>query len=169
MKLIKTVMVILAITLTFTEVHGQEKEECLEMMISADDKAEIIFKAEEKSFPVPEIIVQGNNRRKMKIHFSEPGTYSYKIFQESGDSIYEHRAYCLTVFAELTCRDELRIYSILTLEGSDLKEEEIVFLNEDSPHTADNRHQDLGRLSSMMVISLFMAGSLMAKRKELLA
>ena len=85
MKLLRLVLTVFALILSMTSVQGKTDDEWLEMTVSSDDPSGVVFSADEKNCPLPEDLWQQGSERGYRIHFDQPGTYHYTVYQNTSD------------------------------------------------------------------------------------
>ena len=164
MKMLKVTAVILTIILSSAGVRANTDEDCLEMMIRTDDPSAVVFSPDDITNPAAVQCGYETGEEKYRIRFLQPGTYTYTIYRNNpreADSVYH-----LTVFVEARSDSTLHSYSVLTREGSDLKEERIVFLEEpiEIVDTAD-RGELSGKVLNLTVSVLTVM--IITRRKEM--
>lgn len=106
---------------------------CLDFPYEDDHTYEIKIESENDSFPVPAsdlLTISDNGTRYFEIDITEPGTFSYKVYEMAGndtDIVYDDNTYIVTVFVENAADDKL-IYSVtVNADGKDTKSETIKF------------------------------------------
>ena len=109
--------------------------DCLEIPDERDNTYAIKIESENESFPAPrsdKLEISENGKGCFKIDITEPGTYTYRIYELSGEEPeieYDRNVYIVTVFAEHGDGDELTYSISVYSEGNDRKKDAIRFRN----------------------------------------
>lgn len=119
----------------YVPVNADIAVDCLDIPEKTEHTYNIKIERENESYPAPKfdhIEISENGTGHFEIDITEPGTFTYRLFEVSGDDAeidYDKNVYIVTVFAENSTDDSL-VYSVsANILGKSSKTESIEFKN----------------------------------------
>lgn len=106
---------------------------CLDVEELDEHIYDISIETEDPFAPVPlsdTLSISKNGTGYFEIEIDEPGTFVYNVYEHKGDEPdieYEERAYTITLYVETNENDELLCAVSATINGTDVKSDEISF------------------------------------------
>jgi len=119
------------------EAYEKERVEIPVICLDVEELDEHIYnisiETEDPFAPVPlsdTLSISKNGTGYFEIEIDEPGTFVYNVYEQKGDEPdieYEERAYTITLYVETNENDELLCAVSATINGTDVKSDEISF------------------------------------------
>lgn len=160
---------------TYTPVTAEIPVTLKNAGISGEGDYYIVIEQESEESPAPEtdVISMASGTRPVRVEIREPGTYSYKIYERTGNNsriIYDTTQYTATLFVTSDDNGNLE-YQVILSNGSLLKPTAVKFVNKAKDSGAVvATGEDVTVLVSLaiaaFVISGTMIGIVLVRRKE---